>query len=413
MILALLHTTTALAISQPVTVCVKYDTDYTDSDVSGATEDYFETNGPRAATGILVRATTGTTTINRYTSIVPLGGLGCAAFTLDDTQLWTVRIIGRTEYGSHSVEVRDSDSGGRWVRTATTGWTPVAGTQNVTLPVREHWNVLAAATQAMQRNDAGLLAFNMDFYTEDATGTLHKPAGCTTPTCVDGTDIYINNNNANLKYSIARLQGWAALHAMGYDSTTLTTSITNDDYCGEGSSLPFRLDSTEAPMTGFLEGFAHWYAATAFNRTDEPNCSYTWGASADWDQLSLCYQRREAPGGHVLSCATGPDLPPFQGLLPPTDYRGYCKERAAAPPSPSTNAFPSDSVVPLDVVRFLQERVLLDPGLSAEDIGRAYRGALPAAGMFTWRNELRLEAIAEGADSTDWIDAASTHGLDQ
>lgn len=52
----------ATAWGVQVEVCVNYDVDFADSDVSGATEDIFHDNGLKKARGILIEAASSTAT---------------------------------------------------------------------------------------------------------------------------------------------------------------------------------------------------------------------------------------------------------------------------------------------------------------------------------------------------------------
>ncbi len=223
---------------------------------------------------------------------------------------------------------------------------------------------------------------------------------------MDGTDIYPDDDTARRKFQTAYLQGWALLHAMGWSATDYDDSA-DDEHCGNGSGAVLVLETLEHAPAGFLEGFAHWYSATAFNREDEADCSYVYWRPSNWDRLDTCFADREALSGHVLSCATGPDLPPFEGLVPETDYRGYCALRAPGA------TLPSGTVVPLDVVRFLWDRVLNDTGYSMLDVGQTYEDQFQSLPSSNWRLDFTNVAAALGANATAWGDAAEAHGLDQ
>ncbi len=302
---------TALAHAVPVTVCVDYSLDFDDTGLAGADEDYFATNAATPAKGIAIRAIgSGSTQIDKIGGVLPLNP-GCADFDLDAAQTWTIQVISRMERGLRSIDVRSSGgSKGRWVRTAVSNWTATAGTYNITLPVADHWSVLAAAGQALTRNDAGRATADIDYYVPHTDGTLYLPSACDTDPCVDGTDVYVDSDTAARKFQVAYLQGWALLHHMGWSESDY--DITQDEgFCGDmDSGEELALHTIESPEAGFLEGFAHWYSATAFNDETEANCTYVVWLPANWDRLDVCFEAREAPSGHVISFLRRWPIPP-------------------------------------------------------------------------------------------------------
>lgn len=390
-----------------VTICAQYDVDYVDSDVEDAEEDHFHANGIKEAIGVRIDVTDTGGTTTKFAQSAGGAGAGCADFTLSSTSSYSVEIVSEVRADTdHRVSVRDGTSLSRYVHSAQTAWTPVAGTYTVTLPTNRRWNALAAAGRAITRNDADLTSFNLDIFVRDASGNWSRPGTCSGPTshtCLDGVDLWLSNEDADLKFRITYLLGWVMLHTMGYDRSVIDFTL-DDSHCSQDGAAA-SLGSIEYRRPAYAEGFAYWYASTAFNHSDEGDCSFVYWSEANWDQLSLCHEELEVAAGHVLSCSEGPKLPPYAEIVPEVNYRGYCLQR-----SPSFASFGSYPRVPLDIVRFFHDRVLNDAGLSRPEVGALMAAVEWVTLEISFMGELKDEAVALGADGTDWTAAIGLHG---
>lgn len=407
-----LLTTGALAASVNVTLCVQYDVDLADSDVAAASEDTYHTNGTKDAHGIRIEVEGPFSTQVQYAR--SWFDPGCADFTLDNTATYTVRVKSQVELltSSKKVSVRNGQSGGLFEHEFGTSWTPVAGTHTLTLPSLPRWNALAVAGLALYVNSAGLSSYNLDIFVKNGAGNWTLPGACSgSGSCINGTNLWLQNDDADLKFRTTYLLGWVLLQSMGYDRSAEDFGADDTNCSQDGGAS--RLGSLEFTRAGFLDGFAYWYAASTFNYAGT-DCSFVYSRQENWDQLSLCHAELEADVGHVLSCAEGPSLPPYFAIVPTRNYRQYCLDR-----SPSVgiggapNPFPNNTVVPLDVVRFLRERTATGTGLLPYEVGLVMADVLSDTSAGAFRAGLRTSAVSNGANGSDWDDGLEEHGLDQ
>ncbi len=283
----------ATAWGVQVEVCVNYDVDFADSDVSGATEDIFHDNGLKKARGILIEAASSTATYQQYAETASGEDAGCATFNPSGST-YDVRVKSHVAATSaHHVYARHGSTigmGSLFVQEAVSDWTPVGGTYSVTLPIEPHWQALAVAGRALLRNTAGRSALDIDVYfANPSTGLWNPPTGCpTSASCVDGTDVWLTNADADLKFKTAYYVGWVMLHDMGYDRSSFDKTA-DDSHC-HVSDRSLTLGNLEHTTTGFAEGFAFWYASTVFNNSGEDNCSFVFWEDANWDQLEVCHE---------------------------------------------------------------------------------------------------------------------------
>jgi len=401
------------AFAGDVTVCVDYDTDFVDS--TGAGEDYYGTNGTKHARGIRVELEGPSAVYFAYAD-VGAPNPGCATVSVPFGATYTVRVKSKVQATSnHTVQVLDGGPGANqgqlFTRTRLQTVSGAPATYEMTLPVADHWNALAAAGRALTRNQGGRGSIALSLYVPDSSGVIDPPSGCSSSqSCVDGTDVWIHDDHVDRKFRIAHLMGWAFLHDMGYDRPSLVKSA-DDSHC-HVSDRQLTLGNLETTVTGFLEGYAFWYASSAFNFSNESDCTLVFWEESNWDQLEVCHEEMEADVGHAVSCATGPSLAPYEPIVPVTNYRAYCLDERS--PGLASASKPSDTVTPLDVVRFLKERVYVDGDLSRNGIGRIFAEAEPDAGDASdFRDALETECGVEGGDSTAWATAAGVHGLDQ
>lgn len=305
----------------------------------------------------------------------------------------------------------DTNPGAVFAYTAPSSFLANSSTYNIVLPVGDHWDALAVAGRALTRNRGGRSSLDIDIYVPDSSGDIYPPTGCSSASsCVDGTDVWIHADHIDRKFRIAHLLGWSILHDMGYERQTLSKNA-DDSHCNV-SDKQLSLGNLEHTTTGYPEGFAYWYAAATFNKSNEEDCSFVFWEDSNWDQLEICHEEMEAAPGHVISFATGPALPPYEVIVPEKNYRAYCLDERS--PGLASSSKPSDTVVPLDVVRFLRERVRTDSGLARNEVGAVFAAAEPEVGdpsSFRWN--LFVATAMQGGDGAAWSDAAEEHGLSE
>jgi hypothetical protein len=398
----------------PVTVCVDYQVDFVDSGVAGSTEDEFGDNSNQDALGIRITVTnTGGGAALIQQAGTSGSDAGCAEFQLTVGQTYVMRAVSivDTGTGTYTATVRQGDAGpgfgAHYIRQL---GTPLlvsgAATVHRELPLKPEWSALAVAGRAITRNQGGRPSLDLDLYVSRQQGALNLPAGCTgSGSCIDGTDLWLTWDAIDRKFKLAYFLGWAMLHDMGYDRSSLDRTL-DDTHCRAVDS-PLALGTIESTGTGFAEGYAFWYASTVFNHSQDTDCSFVYWMDANWDQLETCHVEEEVGEGHVLSCYGASSLPPYETLLPAANYRSYCYDERA----PYEDA-PDDSVVPLDVVRFFREldRVYVTRN-GVGDIMEA--GVLDVGSPSDFTSEIRSEALSQGVPIAFWATQAAIHGLDQ
>ena len=402
----------AFAESFDVKVCVDYDLDFVDS---GVGEDYYTSNGPTDALAVRVTATSNLLVHVAYT-LTTGSDRGCVTFPLSDGTSGTVKVESQISPASQkTLTVRNGSTNAIVTRTVTSNFTPNAATTlSHTLPVTPAWSTLAVASRALTRNDAGLSAFAFDVFVPGPLGAWSPPAGCDpNASCLNGTDLWLHGSETERKFLTAYRLGWLMLHQMGFDRDVLDKGAA-DAHC-RVVNRSLTLGNLEYTAVGFLEGYAHWYASTVFNQSDQADCMYVFWEAANWDQLDVCHQAYEAPEGHAVACDVGPKLPSYDAIVPDTNYRGYCLEERN--PELASASKPALTVSPLDVVRFLKSRDYEDAGLTRSEIGQVIAAGLTEyedpADALDYRFALRSRALLLGANATSWEEAVVAHGLDQ
>jgi hypothetical protein len=329
------------------TLCFFAETDYDDVGLVRSSEDYWPTNINRKLRGLKVmyRGTVGGwTTV--YTE-VDGANEGCVTVDLVPHDIYDLQVQTIAVVDGHDILVRRSDTGNVWQVTLPSRSyqlaTPVDHVVNPGVP-RRFWNVLAATSWALHRRDAGLdSTFDLDVYLTDTTGQLHSPCA---GSCISGTSLYLDDDLAASKFSIAYAIGRAMLNFRGLTSTDIDRTF-DDTYCGDSQhDLP--LNTAEYTSAASVAGFAWFYAATVFNVSTESDCGLAVPYVADWDlRGGTCFDGSESPAPHALSCAQG------HHLTPPRDQFDYCDRAYLGNQLPLSVISVS---LPIDWLRFWWER---------------------------------------------------------
>lgn len=306
------------------TICVDVDVDLDDADLGGA-EDFYADNGAKDLRGVRIKLEEdfGAGSQTAYADWTGADA-GCATFTVSTATGNTYTATIRSEFSvrNATIEVRQSASPqGMLQQQLFTGFqflTVLHGTTPVEALVGPHqgWRVGAVAGRALARSDGGY-ALTPTFYIPDAAGNLTWPASCTGPCIVNGDDIYLSASHAGRKFAIAHHLGWVLLDAMGGPTVDDSYSFSGGYCVGSGAQ---NLGSLEASPFAAAAGFAHLYAAFAFN-TPGPTCGYTYWRAMNWDDLGApCFAETETSASEPMSCATG-----RAPLVPPRNHLQYCE----------------------------------------------------------------------------------------
>lgn len=144
------------------------------------------------------------------------------------------------------------------------------------------WNVAAAAGWAMERRNGGMSGRTYQFYMQACPFTS-PPAG----SCVDNHIAYIdqssNDNGAYDKYVIVHEMG----HLVGEQANAGVGTRKDDSAlehgCPGDGTTGHKMSSREYQGQAANEGWAHYYAALAFNTTSDHNCWFYYYKSVDWN----------------------------------------------------------------------------------------------------------------------------------
>lgn len=302
-----------------VTFCAEYKVDYEDADLGlndpAAEGDYFATNSNKVARGAkiqTVRTSTGATETHyaAYTGT----DAGCAGpFTLVGGAVYDVKIISVAQIGSNVIKVMDNqDENDVWISVALDDWTAPTTTSTVdieTANAHDAWNVAAAAGHALWRRSGGVDNKTFDFFTEYDTCSFGElscdPCDNGSGSCMRGGDVHLSTEGVVRRFIIVHEMG----HALGYFaagsySPPIEYADPDQGNCYTVSARDHEMNSKEWQSAAILEGWAHFYAAVAFNLTNETDCGFVYYKTQDYD---LDPQHIvEAADPHAFSCEAGP-----------------------------------------------------------------------------------------------------------
>jgi hypothetical protein len=172
------------------------------------------------------------------------------------------------------------------------------------------------AGRAIARSDGGY-ALTPTFYLPDSSGVLTPHASCSGPCIVNGDDVYLSANQSARKFAIAYQLGWVMLDAMGGPTVDDSRTFWRGNCVGSGDQ---NLGSLEESNFAAAAGFAHLYAAFAFNLPGD-TCGYTYWRAMNWDDMGPpCFDADETSASEPMSCATG-----RAPLVPPRNHRSFCE----------------------------------------------------------------------------------------
>lgn len=418
--IALLLASPAWATNYNVEICAKIAVNFSDADLANG-DDYIRDNHDQPARGahlVLYEVNplppyTIISTVADEWALASGTSAGCLSSTqvLSSGKSYRIRIYSEALVNGQTVEVYDDPDTGTTL-TADTGapWMPMGvGTRTLTTAGDyEVWNILAAGAYAVWRNDLGNGNGNV---------TAYKAAGSFYDNTHDTVHIKSTGTVANYLYKnvIAHEFGHALMHRR-YDGSG--SNLTADDTHCPGVYPTDRnghyLVSTEYQGAAFWEGFAHYYAAVAFNNdTTETDCSFHTYKPYDFDQDG------DDEDAQSVDCAGDPvidDYPetsPASFTITGTDYY-------------SANCITDgghNRGTELDWLEFLWHLDTAD-SLAPEDFGTIYAYArnnyiwletgngsgagYPATDLLSAANY--LNSATWGAD---WADSEGTYGVDR
>lgn len=343
--------------------------------------DYWTTNNDQRALGAKIQVIRESDGVVVHDAFTPWTGadIGCTpSLPLSSDLSYEVRIYAAAEVNGNTTEVNNDDTDQDvYYSVALNTFTPTASTTiDVRTGVHAAWNIAGVAGWAMSRRNGGLNGETFVLYTQAC------PSGGTN--CTKAGDVYLNVGDS--KFVNAHELGHAlAYKANGGVRANASTGLANATCPAQSGSHNF--NSLEWQSGAANEGFASYYAAVAWNQTQESDCTYVLTRQwADWDLDGV------NDDADVFSC---------EGAAPgESDAEDYAGEFCAAASNQGTQ---------LDWMRFFWD---LDnkEGLSTTDIVNMWVDSLPetwtstgigsGAGYPSYELESAASLLGFGADWT-------------
>lgn len=284
----------ARATNYTVDICGQIGVDFIDAD-SGNGDDYVTSSGPMKARGAHIQVLKyGPAPLHIYDSVIAdywastSGSYpGCIpiSLVLDSTQSYKMRIYSEATVNGQAIQVFDDpatydltefSSASYYVPTANGTWTMTTSGDY------EIWNILAAGSYAVYRNELG-----------NSSGTILA--------CKDTGSFFGQGTSSEDRVHIKGAAGdagyqhkYVIAHEFGHALLYQRENHSGATYSAGDGACPgiYPPDSTghwfvskEWQGAAFWEGFAQYYAAATFNNhTTETDCAYVTYKDYDFDQ---------------------------------------------------------------------------------------------------------------------------------
>jgi hypothetical protein len=286
-----------------VELCARYAVDYADADAAVG-DDYLTDNDEVLASGVRIQVVRNSDSAIVFDGNADDGGAddGCVAVTGLTTTNYSVRVLSTAEVAGNTLKVWNNDSSNVLHAWVDPFWVPPlgGGTETFTTSLGDPWRILATATHAMHRSDAGLSGENLVFYTQECSGGGSCLGGngrvylCPSATC---------SNNPHNKTLVGHEMG----HLVFFLANNGVAATADSTYVGSvcdngGSGSEHRINSEEYQGLAASEGLAHFWAAYAFNDEAESDCGFDWyGGEVEWDYVDYPLESER------VSCEGAPD----------------------------------------------------------------------------------------------------------
>lgn len=368
------------AFAIDVELCARYAVDYADADAAVG-DDYLTDNDEVLASGVRIQVVRNSDSAIVFDGNADDGGAddGCVAVTGLTTTNYSVVVLSTAQVAGNTLKVWNNDSSNALHAWVDPFWVPPlgGGTETFTTSLHDPWRILATATHALHRSDAGLSGENLVFYTQECSGggsclgANGRVYLCPSAAC---------SNNPHNKYLVGHEMGHLVFFlGNGKDFTSFSYAYTPGTCDSDGGS-GHRINSEEYQGAAANEGIAHFWAAFAFNDDTESNCGFDYYASSvDWDYNTSGDDDR-------ISCEGSPD-PSGAPTVDGADYHGdVCGGTA-------------DKGVEYDWLR-LGWDLVSDESIPMEDIVEIWDLADPDA--WNTNGSGVAEAMSDAADTVGW-----------
>ena len=305
LLFALLLSFSVNATIYNVNFCAEYSIDFDDAH-SGVGDDYFQTNSNVPARGAFFHIEDIFSNYVHYDTYTDWDGStpGCTGgVPLDSTKYYRVTVYSKALVNGNYVRVLSDDSSDNlYGYQKYSNYHPFSSTTDIfPIPIASQWNIAAAAGWAMYRRPVGLSGETFKLYTQACDGG---------GSCRDGNSSKISVWGANHKYVINHEFGHLVAYRKNGNVAPTSAYDAPSGVCYTDSDEDHEAVSKEFQGAAASEGFAHYYAAVSFNRTDEYDCGFAYYKPTDWN-LDLTTDPTD------VSC----ELEPFSGVLN-IDYLG-------------------------------------------------------------------------------------------
>lgn len=356
---------TASAANRVVTLCAEYKADFTDSALGlpvAERDDYMYTNSNKIARGVMLRIDSSQPAVPNIDVWTDWTGAnaGCATLVLDDIWTYDVKILSRTKIDDVYVEVNSTGSTA-WSSTPLSGWTPVNGVTNIeTVNAHRAWNMTAAMSWALFRRRYGVSGETFIAHTDDVS-----PCGAGAAACQSGGELWFNNASSLIGYRYVMVHELGHLLAFKFDGHNSANKNYNAaaPTCQKfgGGTSGHAMSTKEHTSAAAVEGFAHYYAAVAFNNTSESGCAFMYNKTQDFDRTDVAASDFSPPDS--ISCEGSPVWD-----LSSVDARDYLGDMCTGTIARRGNE--------LDFLRFFWD-LDTDEGLSFSEVAELYDRANP------------------------------------
>lgn len=240
--------------------------------------DYWTTNANRPTRGAKIKVLRNSDGAVVHNDFTPWTGsdAGCTGpISLASTESYEVRIYASAEVHGNTIKVKNNDTLQQvWYSVAEPAYRPTADiTEGVFTGSHAAWNIAASAGWAMKRRNGGINGETFVMYTQAC------PSGGTN--CTSAGEVYLNVGDS--KFVNVHELGYAlGYFANGGVRAAASTGLADPTCPAQAGSHD--LNSLEWQSGAANEGFASYYAAVAWNQTQETNCTYVLTRQwADWN----------------------------------------------------------------------------------------------------------------------------------
>lgn len=256
--------------------CFRWPIAFDDQDATLG-DDYLTTETSIPARGARVKITRSDSTVV-FDGYVNEGDTdpGCTGvLSLNQFFTYTLQINSKAFVNDNVLESYDDDSTPAERSHLWVGTTIAGGTLTRTTPLHQQWSTIAAMSWAMYRRNAGMTGLTMNAYNQTCPGTGQLGA------CCDEEQMYVPINR---KYQIVDVMGECIAERLNEGNPSDGPTDMAEEPCEGITTSSHEMISKEVNKASAWFGFAHYYAAVAFNQTDEASCKFFYWYSQDWDR---------------------------------------------------------------------------------------------------------------------------------